>query len=325
MTDERKHVKTIGFPISHKENERRRTLIPRDLKKTDFNDSLYVESHYGDIIGISDEDYREMGCHVCSREEALSQDVICDPKIGDADYLKDLKEGTTLFGWVHATENRDITDTIIDRKLSAVAWEKMYDSGRHVFWRNNELAGIAAVLHAFECYGMLPCGLKVAVLGRGNTARGAMKVLNWFGADVVQYGRSMEKLFQREIGKYNVLVNCVLWDTSRKDHIIYKSDLKRMKKGAMIIDVSCDRNGAVETTVPTSIVRPTYYVDGICHYAVDHTPSLYYKSFSFMNSKVILPYIKQLVEGRLGKVLKEALIFKNGTILDQEIISYQNR
>ena len=315
----------MGFPISHKENEKRRTLIPKDLRKAEFNGQLYIETHYGDIIGIPDEEYESVGCHVCSREEVLSQEIICDPKIGDADYLGELREGTTLFGWVHATENPEITDLLIDRKLSAFAWEKMYDSGRHVFWRNNELAGIAAVLHAFECYGRLPCGLKVAVLGRGNTARGAVKVLNWFGADVVQYSRSMENLFKREIGRYDVLVNCILWDTSRKDHILYRSDRGRMRKDALIIDVSCDRCGGIETTIPTTIEHPIYYVDGICHYAVDHTPSLYYKTFSFMNSRVILPYVKQLLAGKCGKVLKEAMIFRDGKILDPEILQYQNR
>lgn len=91
------------------------------------------------------------------------------------------------------------------------------------------------------------------------------------GADVTIYDRKTEKLFQKELSQYDVIVNGILWDTERKDHIIYKSDLKRMKKGAMIIDISCDRNGAVETSIPTSMDQPTYEVDAIVHYVVDHT------------------------------------------------------
>ena len=94
---------------------------------------------------------------------------------------------------------------------------------------------------------------------------------------------------------------------------------------AMIIDVSCDRCGGIETTVPAAIEHPTYFADGIRHYAADHTPSIYYKTFSCMNSRVILPYVKQLVEHKCGKVLKGALIFRDGEILDPEIIRYQNR
>lgn len=60
-----------------------------------------------------------------------------------------------------------------------------------------------------------------------------------------------------------LLLICVLWDTKRKDHIIYREDLSRMKKDAMIVDVSCDRNGGIETSIPTTIENPTYKVDGV--------------------------------------------------------------
>ena len=85
-------------------------------------------------------------------------------------YLNDLKKGQTIFGWVHATQNRDITDKIINNQLTAYGWENMFEKGRHVFWQNNELAGEAAILHAFQCYGQLPFGLSTAIIGNGNTA-----------------------------------------------------------------------------------------------------------------------------------------------------------
>ena len=103
------------------------------------------------------------------------------------------------------------------------------------------------------CHGVFPYGKKVAVLGRGNTARGAIKMLNHLGADVMSYDRHTEVLFRKELGSYDVIVNAILWDTNRKDHIIYKYDLSRMKKDCMIIDISCDRNGGIETSIPTTI------------------------------------------------------------------------
>ena len=68
-----------------------------------------------------------------------------------------------------------ITEKIVQHGLSAYAWESMYEKGRHIFWRNNELAGEAAVLHAYQCWGEMPYRTKVAVIGRGNTAGGAIK------------------------------------------------------------------------------------------------------------------------------------------------------
>lgn len=318
-------MKTIGFPISHKENENRRTLVPKDLKNISHPENIFIETGYGNILGLADSDYVSMGCNLTSRKEVLTQNIICDPKIGDADYLEYLTEGQIIFGWIHATQNRDITDKIIKTKLTAYAWENMFEKGRHTFWFNNELAGEAAVLHAFQCYGELPFGLNVAVLGNGNTARGAIRVLNMLGSHVTQYNRKTEQLFKEELGCYDVVVNCILWDVNRKDHIIYKKDLKRMKKNAMLIDVSCDKHGGIETSIPTTIEKPAYIVNGIFHYAVDHTPSIFYKTFSYNNSKIITPYIEQLMNDCVGETLQNAKIFENGKIIDPEIIKFQNR
>ena len=316
---------TIGFPISSKENEHRRAIVPEHIKRMLHPECLYFEQGYGAVLDVRDEDYSALGCHICSHKEVLQKDIICDPKVGDADYLVQLHKGQMIFGWVHATQNRRITDIIVDSGLTAYAWEKMYDRGRHIFWRNNELAGEAAVLHAFQCFGRMPYETDVAVLGRGNTARGAIKVLNMLGANVTQYDRRTEELFRDELGKYDVVVNCILWDVMRNDHIIYRNDLIRMKKNAMIIDVSCDRCGGIETSVPTTIENPTYRVDGILHYAVDHTPALFYKTFTWNNSELLYPYLEELIVGQTGDVMNHALIIKGGNILDPEICRFQKR
>ncbi len=318
-------MKTIGFPISHKENEFRRCLVPSDITKDLFPEQMYFEKGYGEVLGIPDSEYEALGCHMVSRKEALSCDVVADPKIGDGDYLGELKEGQTIFGWVHATQSREITDTLLNNRLTAYAWENMFDMSRDVFWRNNELAGEAAVLHAFQIYGMMPYEANVAIIGNGNAARGAMKCLSKFGASVHQYSRRTEDLLRKELGLYDVIVNCVRWDVNRDDHIISKEDLKRMKRNALIIDVSCDRNGGVETSIPTTIEDPMYAVDTIQHYVVDHTPSLYYKTFTFNNSKVIAPYIRELITGEIGPVLGDALVVTDGKVIDQSIDEFQGR
>lgn len=318
-------MKTVGLPISHKENEHRRALVVEEIRNMRFPELVYVETGYGEVLGVSDDEYRAAGANVVSREEVLTKDILCDPKIGDAEYLGDLQSGQTVFGWIHATQNRDITDSLIKSGLTAYAWEKMFDHGRHIFWRNNELAGEAAVIHAFQCYGRMPYETKVAVIGRGNTARGALKVLNMLGASVMQYDRHSEELLRREVGEYDVVVNCVLWDVSRKDHILSREDLRRMKPSAMIVDVSCDRNGGIETSRPTTFEAPTYVEEGILHYVVDHTPSLFYKTFTYDNSKVICPYLEMLMADTPDEVLQDAKIMDCGVIVDEEITRFQGR
>lgn len=319
-------MKTVGIPISHKENERRRLLMVDDIKKIDHPDCVFVEHGYGEVLGYSDEDYIRAGVHVTSREEVLRKGIICDPKIGDAEYLE-LLDGQTIFGWIHAVQNRDITDRIIASRLTGYAWEDMYEDGRHSFWRNNEIAGEAAVFHAYMCHGIFPYNTKAAVLGRGNVARGAIKTLNYMGASVIQYDRNQEALFRKELDCYDVVVNGILWDISRHDHIIYREDLKRMRHNALIIDVSCDRNGGIETSVPTTIENPIYVVDGVTHYAVDHTPTLFWKTTSKSLSEEFVKYIDYLIEERENDclVLSKCHNFEKGTILDQRINNYQSR
>lgn len=316
-------MKTIGFPISHKEHENRRAILPVDAKRVVHVPQLMLESGYGEVMGFQDEDYAAVGCTVTSRADVLACNVICDPKVGDAEYL-DCLQNQSIFGWIHAVLNRDITDKLIARKLTAYAWEEMYENGRHVFWRNNEIAGEAAIAHAYLCHGVFPYATKVAVLGRGNIARGAIRALYSMGADVRQYDRRNEILFREELPDYDVVVNAILWDKMRKDHIVYRDDLKRMKPGAMIVDISCDRAGAIETSVPTTIADPTYFVDGIRHYVVDHTPALFYKSTTESISSLLPPYLDGLIEGKwCGN--DKALIVKDGIVVDQAINDFQAR
>lgn len=315
---------TVGLPISHKENERRRALVPGDIRKLAHPEMIYIEKGYGTVLGYNDECYSSLGVNVASRDEVLSKDIICDPKIGDAEYLGQLS-GQIVFGWLHAVQNRDITDKIVNGKLTAYAWEDMYEDGRHSFWRNNEIAGEAAVFHAYMCHGIFPYHTKAAVLGRGNTARGAIKTLNYMGADVTVYDRKTEALFRKEFQEFDVVVNSILWDTSRKDHILYKEDLRRMKPGSMIIDISCDRNGGIETSVPTTIESPIYMVDGITHYVVDHTPSLFWKSASESISFVVVHYLDELITGSISDSLLRSKCIEFGEILDPRILSFQKR
>lgn len=321
-------MKTMGFIKSDKKNEKRRALLPKDILENVKNkEYLYFEKGYGENLGIEDNEYEKLGCKICSKEDILSDkiDIVCDPKIGDAKYLEDISEKKTIFGWIHAVQNRDITDKIINKKLTAYAWEDMFESGRHTFWRNNEIAGEAATMHALLLYGALPYDMKVAIIGNGNTSKGAYRVFTQLGSRVNVYSRNMEDLLKKELGEYDIVVNTVLWDTSRKDHIICKEDLKRMKKNSLIIDISCDKAGAIETSTPTTLDNPVYEMEGVMHYVVDHTPTLLYKTISKELSKEVSKYVDYLISGEKCKALENALIIEEGIIKDKRINEFQKR
>lgn len=319
-------MKSVGFLISEKENEKRRAINLEDIDKIVNKDKLFFQIGYGKDLGFTDEDIIKKGCNVKSKQEIIQMcDIICEPKIGDSNDLDTIKN-KTIFGWIHATQNYDITQKCLDNKLTVYAWEKMFENnGRHVFDINNQIAGQAAILHAMLEHGEIFENYRVAVIGNGNTAKGAIKVLNSFGAKIDIYTRKMEETLRESIYKYDVIVNCILWDVTRKDHIIYKKDLKKLKKNCIIIDVSCDKAGGIETSIPTTIKNPTYIVEGIRHYVVDHTPSLLYKEATKAISKEVSKFLDELIEEKNNDILENALVIKQGKIIDEEINKFQGR
>lgn len=314
-------MKTIGFIISEMENEERRGILPKHIELIKNKKQIYIEEGYGDVLGLSDEDYKKAGVNVVSRAEALKQDIICDLKIGRANYLDQLSAKQTIFGWVHAESNEELTQLLMDKELTVIAWEEMYHQGRHVFWRNNELAGEAAVMHAFTLFGKLPRDCRVALIGRGNVAMGAHKMLSALGADVKIYNRDTVAELPNELEDFDVIVNGVMWDKTRSDHLINKKELKNLKQPAMIIDVSADEGGAIETSKATTFSEPTYIVDGVIHYVVVHTPTIFHSAASESISCEVSKYVDALLEGKIAnnKVLADSVIIEDGTIIDEKI------
>lgn len=318
----------MGFLISHKNGERRRALMPEHMSEIKNLNSLYFEQGYGKSVGIQDEEYEKIGCHVVSREEILSCDIITDVKLGDADYLSSITDGKILFGWAHAVQNVDFTTQMLNAKHTVIAWEEIFEDGRYIFHRNREVAGEAAIMQAFRYCGKMPYDTKVAILGNGQTTKGALRILHGLGAKVDVYGRKLESLFKKKMFDYDVLVNCVMWDTSRTDRIIYKEDLKKMKPGTLIIDVSCDPHLEIETSHPTTIDNPVYEVDGVIHYAVDNTPAMYPITVTKVLSEGVAKYIDCLIEKDFDDYpenLKIASVIKEGRVNDERIKKFRER
>ncbi len=318
-------MKTIGFLISKKENEKRRVLIPNDLLNIRNMPYLYFEKNYGEVLGYSDEDYRKTGANIVDREIIYKQDIICNIKAPEPEEQTFNYKDKTFFGIIDAIQERKIIDFLINMEMTAIDWEEMIDNGRFVFWRNNEIAGEAGVFHAFSYYGRLPYECSVAIIGRGNAGSAVNKLLEKAGAKVTVYDRKTVPSLRNELDKYDVIVNTVSWDVFREDRLIYRRDLKKMKKGAMIIDISCNNRLEIETSHPTTIANPVYSVDGILHYVAGHTPTIFWKTATESISKEIIKYVDDLVEENDNKVLKNATIIKDGKILDERIVKFQKR
>lgn len=316
-------MKTIGFVTSNKAMERRRAVLPHNLLAAEHPEQFFLECGYGEVLRIEDEAYRTAGANIVPRRKAMHCDIVCDVKIGDADYLHELPPGRVLFGWAHAVQKTEFTLQAMRGRHTVIAWEEMDDMGRNIFYRNREIAGEAAILQAFLHFGKMPYDCRVAILGRGNTAKGAMRILVGLGAKVDMYGRQQERLFLKNMRGYDVLVNCVMWDVGRSDKLIAKEDLARLKKGTMIIDVSCDGALAIETSRPVPITDPVYEVDGILHYAVDNTPALFPYTASKEISGQVCALADFLVAGQTSKLIEKATVICDGTIVSEAVMAFR--
>jgi len=308
--------KKMGFLISLKNGEERRALLPSAIAAIKNKKQLVFETGYGSVFGIEDAEYIKAGANIASREDVLKCEILVDVKLGDADWVESVAKGKLLVGWAHATQAVDFASAALNGDHTVLAWEEIFEGGRYIFYRNREIAGEAAIIHGFRYSKKMPYDTSVAILGNGHTAKGALRVLHGMGTKVLDiYPRKLEKLFVKKMYDYDVLVNCVMWDTSRTDRLIYKEDLKKFKKGTLIIDVSCDPNLEIETTVPTSIDNPVYEIDGVVHYCVDNTPAMYGHTVTNILSEGFKHYIDQIIEGNFSPAIKNAIVIEDGYIV----------
>lgn len=318
-------MRTVGLLISHKNGEKRRALLPEDIKKVKNPNNLFFEKGYAASLNIEDSEYEKLGCNIVSREEVLKKDILVDVKLGDADYIENLEQGKILFGWAHAVQSLNFTTSVLKGKHTVFAWEDLYEDGRYIFYKNREIAGEAAILHAIPMMGFMPYEASFAIIGNGKTAKGVQRILYGLGAKEVDvYNRKLESLFKKEMFKYDVIVNCVLWDTNRKDRLIYKEDLKKFKKGTFIVDVSCDPYLEIETSHPTTIENPIYEIDGVVHYAVDNTPALFSKTVSQVLSPKIANLLNELMEDKISGMLEKTRVINKGVVILEDIKKFRD-
>ena len=336
-------LKTGVIATSKKENEQRVAIHPSHFDR--INDSLrpmlVFERGYGEDFGFSDETIVGKGLQIADRQEIFdSCDVVILPKPVQADF-ESMRPGTTLWGWPHCVQQQAYTQTSIDRRLTLIAFEAMFVWGReaqrgmHTFYKNNELAGYCAVLHALKLAGLdgnYGPRLKVAIIGFGSVSRGAAYALQgrsinnmtfytqraphlvkdqlygaWYlqmrRAEVGEPGMMVEDVegrirpFVEDLAEMDIIVNGTLQDTEDPLMFVTEHELARLKARSLIIDVSCDEAMGFPFAQPTSFEKPMFRVEEIDYYAVDHTPTYLWNAASWEVSESLLPYLPTVMKG----------------------------
>jgi N5-(carboxyethyl)ornithine synthase len=308
---------------SKKEDERRVPIHPEHLKRLPehIRKQLIFEKGYGKPFNIDDNDIKALTGGMATRSEILSDigsAIIAKPILSD---LEELKEGGILWGYPHCAQQSDITQTAINKKQTLIAFEDMYvwhpngQMGRHTFYKNNEMAGYCAVIHALQLKGIdghYGNQRKAIIFSFGAVSRGAIYALKAHGFRditiciqrpdhevreevldthyvrvrkgneneprlvIVEHDGSESALIDL-INESEIVINGTYQDIDDPINYVIENEKSMLKPGTLIIDVSCDEGMGFYFAKPTTFKNPMISVDNIDYYAVDHTPSYFGK------------------------------------------------
>ncbi|NOY49213.1 MAG: NAD(P) transhydrogenase subunit alpha [Chlorobi bacterium] len=329
---------------SRKEDEKRVPIHPEHLSRIpqDIRKQLIFEKGYGEPFGLSDDFFGSQAGGVASRHELLTDlgsVIIAKPVLED---LHEIREGGFIWGYPHSAQQVDITQAAIDRKLTLIAFEDMFvwspegQMGRHTFYKNNEMAGYCAVIHALQLKGIdghYGNQRKVIIFSFGAVSRGAIYALKAHGfrditiciqrpdyevreeiLDVdyvrVRKGENGEarmvtvehdgtvRPLSELIRESEIIINGTYQDTDNPIDFVTADEKDALKPGSLIIDVSCDEGMGFYFAKPTSFKNPILHINNIDYYAVDHTPSYLWESASRSISAALIVYLPTIIEGR---------------------------
>ena len=339
----------IGVLKEIKENEYRVAATPATVQEIiRHGHTVYVETGAGIGSGFADEAYKAVGaviadCETVWREAELYYKV---KELFPQEY-RWMGRDKILFTYIHSNAHPEETDVLLSSGVSAAAYEDVQDAqGRFPLLRPmSELAGkggfLAALHYAQSVNG--GCGKLLAnvagvdtpvitIIGCGNVGLGAAELAAAFGNTVRVLDVSMNAMLaakktmpanvsfllsnranlEKCLRESDVLLNAILWPKHRKDHLVYREDLRMMKPGAMIIDVACDDEGAIETCRSTTHSDPVYREEGILHYCVDNIPSAFSQPASVTLANATLPYLLQIADKGFQRAMKEDPLLRKG-------------
>ena len=335
-------VGVIG--TSKKVDERRLPIHPGHLPRIPevLRRQLIFEEGYGAPFGITDSEIAALTGGIATRHDLLADIgtvIIAKPVLAD---LQELREGGTLWGYVHCVQQRDITQAALDRKQTLIAFEDMFvwspsgQMGRHTFYKNNEMAGYCAVIHALQLKGIdghYGNQRKTIIFGFGAVSRGAVYALKAHGFRNITIcvqrpdhevreevldckyvrirpgneGEARMVVVERDgavrpltdkISEADIIVNGTFQDTENPTDFVIEAESACLKPNSLIIDVSCDEGMGFFFAKPTTFKAPMFKYESIDYYAVDHTPSYLWESASRSISAALIVYLPTVLAGR---------------------------
>jgi alanine dehydrogenase len=304
---------------------------------------VLIEKDAGIGSGFSDEEYAEAGAEMVDREQLFKRaELIIKVKEPLAQEYDLLQEGQALFTYLHLAPNPRLTGVLLSKKITAIGYETLTrDGGLPLLAPMSEVAGrMAPLMGAYYLQkfkggsGILATGAsgvrpaRIVILGAGVVGTNAARVAIGLGMETMIMNKGMERLqkvdelfmgrvetmpitaqtIAEEIRTADIVIGAILVPGGRTPVLITRQMLGSMKKGSVLVDVSVDQGGCIETSRPTTHDDPVFEVDGILHYCVANMPGAFPRTSTLALTNATLPYIKLIAEKGIEGSLQDAVI-----------------
>ena len=348
----------IGVPREVKDHESRVGITPAGVKAlSETGHKVLVETHAGELSAFTDDDYQTAGAEIVGSAHNVwgMADMVVKVKEPIEKEYGFFREGLVLFTYLHLAPLPVLTDKLLTKKVTGIAYETIRDrqGTLPLLTPMSEVAGRMSVQVGASYLekekggrGVLLGGVpgvppaKVCIIGGGIVGTNAAKVALGMGARVkivdlnLNRLRELDDIFNGRLitvasNSYNVarataeadlVIGGVLIPGAAAPKIVTKEMVAGMKKGAVIVDVAIDQGGCIETARPTTHSDPSYEVNGVVHYCVTNMPAAVPNTSTLALTNATFPYVLRIArEGAKAAILGDAGIQEGVNTFDGQL------
>jgi alanine dehydrogenase len=324
----------VGCPKEVKNHEYRVAITPVGVHElTRHGHEVYVERSAGVGSQISDEEYESAGATILDTADDVwgTADLLLKVKEPVAEEYHRMREGLTLFTYLHLAADETLTRELIDREVTAIAYEtvQLPSGGLPLLYPMSEVAGCLApqvgahsLMRARGGRGVLMGGVggvanaKVVVIGAGVAGQNAANIALGMGADVTLLDTDLDKLrmsfwrynnrvhglassslaIEQQVSEADLVIGAVLIPGARAPKLVTNDLVAGMKQGSVLVDIAVDQGGCFEDSRPTTHDDPIFQVHDSIFYCVANMPGAVPNTSTYALTNATLPYTVALAD-----------------------------
>jgi alanine dehydrogenase len=334
----------IGIPNESLKSENRVSLTPSAAATlANLGHAIFVESQAGKATRFSDESYRNAGATIAySKEEVYRRcELICAVEPPTIEEIRMMEAGQTSFSFLNLPVARQqFVEEITRKGITTIGYElvETEDGDRPVIHSMSEIAGQISVFIAAQLLetndhgrGIILGGMAgvapaaVIVIGAGVVGTEAARTAASLGAQVIVLDTDLRRLrnvdrlllkrvttvlatpvnIRKSTAYADVLIGAVFIKGERAPHVVTEEMVKSMKPGAVVIDISIDQGGCVETSRPTTLQNPSFVFHDVIHYCVPNITGTVARTATYALTNTILPFVAEIAAKGAPQAIRE--------------------